>query len=152
MIPRSLSRAIAVVVASLWAMSVAQAQPRVPQYAKMDFGKSEYERRCAICHGLTAKGDGPMAAYITRKVPDLTTLAKDNDGVLPVSLMVAVISGDKEVPPHGTRDMPIWGTIFRAEGYGVEGGQYPDMLYDPDAYVRARILLIVDYVNRLQVK
>jgi hypothetical protein len=93
-----------------------------------------------------------MAAYITRKIPDLSTLAKNNNGVLPVSLLIAIIAGEKELPAHGSRDMPIWGTIFRAEGYRAEADQYPDVMVDAEPYVRARILTIVDYVNRLQVK
>jgi mono/diheme cytochrome c family protein len=143
---------VAIAGALLLVISSAHAQQRVQQRAPIDFGKAEYERKCAICHGLTGKGDGPMAAFITRKIPDLTTLAKNNNGVLPVSLMVAIIAGEKELPAHGSRDMPIWGTIFRAEGFRAEAEHYPDILYDADAYVRGRILMIVDYVNRLQVK
>lgn len=136
---------------SLLVISAAHAQQRAPQRdTPVDLGKIEYESKCAICHGLAAKGDGPMAAFITRKMPDLTTLAKNNNGVLPVSLIVEIIAGEKELPAHGSRDMPIWGTIFRAEGYRTEAGH--DILYDAEAYVRARILTIVDYVNRLQVK
>jgi len=136
---------------SLLVISAAHAQQRALQRDTLvDLGKIEYESKCAICHGLAAKGDGPMGAFITRKIPDLTTLAKNNNGVLPVSFIVEVIAGEKELPAHGSRDMPIWGTIFRAEGYRTEAGH--DILYDAEAYVRARILTIVDYINRLQVK
>jgi mono/diheme cytochrome c family protein len=129
--------------------SAAQAQ-QPSKRAATDFGRLEYESKCALCHGPTGKGDGPMASFITRKVPDLSTLSKNNKGVLPVSVIVDIIAGEKELPAHGSRDMPIWGSIFRAEAYQAD--RYPDVLFDSDAYVRARILMLVDYLNRLQVK
>ena len=33
-------------------------------------------------------------------------------GVFPQKRVAAVISGDGAAIAHGTRDMPIWGTIF----------------------------------------
>ncbi|MFT7582621.1 MAG: quercetin dioxygenase-like cupin family protein/mono/diheme cytochrome c family protein [Myxococcota bacterium] len=35
-------------------------------------GESLYTAQCASCHGPGAKGDGPLAADLTTKVPDLT--------------------------------------------------------------------------------
>ena len=49
--------------------------------------------------------------------------------MLPIARMYEVIEGGA-VAAHGTRHMP----------------------YDPDAYVRVRILSLVDYVNRIQAK
>ena len=56
---------------------------------------------------------GPTKPFLTRIVPDLTTLAKSNGGVLPVSAMYDVIVGDKDVGAHGSRDMPVWGNRYR---------------------------------------
>ncbi len=115
---------------------------------RIDLGKVEYESKCATCHGLTGKGDGPTAQFLTRKPADLTTLAKNNNGIIPMARMYEVILGDTEVAGHGTRDMPIWGKEYQIQASDF----YRDMLYDPEVYVRAQILALIEYINRLQVK
>lgn len=142
---------ISVVVASLLGtvvFAVAQQAPSPAQTKRVDFGKAEYEARCATCHGLTGKGDGPTAAYLTRKTPDLTTLAKNNNGILPVTAMYLVITGDTELPAHGTREMPVWGNAYRFEA----GQHYFEWPYDIEGYVRVRILALIEYIDRLQAK
>jgi hypothetical protein len=89
-----------------------------------------------------------MAAYLTRKVPDLTTLAKNNNGILPVTSTYLVITGDTELPGHGTREMPVWGNAYR-----IEAGQHHfEWPYDQEGYVRVRILALIEYIDRLQAK
>ena len=134
--------------ASLLSVSAALAQQAARPATRVDIGKTEYEANCASCHGLTAKGDGPTKPFLTRIVPDLTTLAKSNGGVLPVSAMYDVIVGDKDVGAHGSRDMPVWGKEYRIQA----GERYMDAPYDPEAYVRGRVLAIIEYINRLQAK
>lgn len=36
-------------------------------------GQELYDRHCTACHGVRAKGDGPLAAALTTAVPDLST-------------------------------------------------------------------------------
>jgi mono/diheme cytochrome c family protein len=142
---------MSVVVASLFGTAVfaAAQQPSNPSQSKrVDLGRAEYNARCATCHGLTGKGDGSMAAYLTRKTPDLTTLAKNNNGILPVTAMYLVIIGDTELPGHGTREMPVWGNAYRIEA----GQHYFESPYDIEGYVRARILALIEYIDRLQAK
>lgn len=115
--------------------------------ASMDFGKREFESKCASCHGLSAKGDGPVANQLKKRPPDLTLLAKRNGGVFPMARLYEVIDGTN-VPAHGTRDMPIWGREYKIQA----GEHYVDTPYDPEAYVRARILSLLEYINRLQEK
>jgi mono/diheme cytochrome c family protein len=148
-----------VVGASIFAISAAFAQQSVTtqQGPRADLGKLWYVSNCATCHGLTGNGDGPMALYLTRKVPDLTTLARRNNGVLPVSEMYDVIVGQKQIPSHGSREMPVWGQEFREQGskeHGVVvGDRYLGIFpFDEEAYVRARVLTIIEYINRIQVK
>ena len=105
-------------LAAACAMAVplaAAAQDRVPAGArpKVDFGKVEFESKCATCHGVDGKGRGPTAPFLNRVAADLTGLAKANGGVLPVSAMYDVIVGDKDVGAHGSRDMPVWGNRYR---------------------------------------
>ncbi len=49
---------------------------------------------------------------------------------------------------HGSRDMPIWG-----QDYKIRAGEYyMELPYDPEVYVRTRILALVEYINRFQRK
>jgi mono/diheme cytochrome c family protein len=41
-----------------------------------DLGKRVYVNRCAVCHGLSGKGDGPLAAQLKTPVADLTQIQK----------------------------------------------------------------------------
>jgi mono/diheme cytochrome c family protein len=115
---------------------------------KIDFGRKLYETKCASCHGLKGRGDGPVKAWLTKSPPDLSALAKSNGGILPVEAMYSMIEGTKGPAVHGTRDMPIWGPAFRVEA----AEYYIDTPYDPEVYVRSRILALIEYINRLQVK
>jgi mono/diheme cytochrome c family protein len=81
----------------------------------MDLGKNEYLRSCASCHGETGKGDGPAAKSLPKPPGDLTKLAKNNNGVFPISRVYDVIDGRMQVIMHGTREMPVWGDVFRRE-------------------------------------
>jgi len=147
-------RKMLIVGASIFGISTAFAQQSVTQQGpRTDLGKLSYESNCATCHGLTGKGDGPMALYLTRKVPDLTTLARGNNGILPASDMYNVIVGDKQIPSHGSRDMPVWGQEFRIQGSKEQARYFGIVLpYNEEAYVRARILTIIEYINRIQAK
>lgn len=114
---------------------------------KFDFGKEEYQARCASCHGANGKGTGPLAMFLKDPSADLTQLAKKNGGVLPIERIYQSISGEN-VPYHGTRDMPIWGDIYFYEATCI----YGDMPIDTQSYIRGRILSLIEYINRLQVK
>ena len=115
---------------------------------KIDEGRREYRASCAVCHGEVGKGDGPYREFMS-KIPDLTVLSKNNGGVFPMDRVYEVIDGREQIKAHGPRDMPIWGMqygITAAERYGDVGG------YSEEAYIRSRILLLIDYIYRLQVK
>jgi mono/diheme cytochrome c family protein len=114
---------------------------------RIDFGKREFDAKCAACHGVTGRGDGPVAGYLTRKATDLTVLARANGGVLPMARLYEVVDGGS-LPSHGTRDMPVWGRDYKIQA----AEYYGELPYDPDAYVRGRILSLLEYINRLQAK
>jgi len=115
-----------------------------------DLGKMEYENSCAICHGKKGEGDGPYGNYVTTKMPNLATLAKQNNGVFPFQRVYDFIDGRQMVKAHGERDMPIWGRRYMptATQYNVAD---PDF-NNPNALVRARVLALTEYVFRLQLK
>ena len=113
-----------------------------------DLGKREFDTNCAMCHGLDGKGGGVMSTYLNRQPTNLTTLAKTNGGILPMDRMYAMIDGTREVPGHGTRDMPTWGFDYRVKA----AEYYMDVPYNPEVYVRGKILSLIEYINRIQVK
>ena len=146
---RSAKIAFGVIIFAFTLPLTVTAQQKAPTPAKpVDFGKMEFEAKCASCHGPMGKGDGPAKPFLTRSPPDLSILAKANNGILPVAKMYDVITGGKDLPVHGSRDMPVWGTSYRIQA----GEHYVDVPYDPEAYVRARVLALIEYINRLQVK
>lgn len=134
---------------STWiaAMAVAMAfsQTAVAQ-ARTELGKLEFESNCASCHGAGGAGDGYYAQYLKLGVPDLVTIAERNGGVFPADRVQRVIDGREAIMGHGTRTMPIWGVHYtqRAAEY------YKGFAYDPEAFTRARIVSLVDYVYAMQ--
>ena len=44
--------------------------------------------------------------------------------------------------------MPSWGLAYRIQA----GEHFMDVPYDPEAYVRIRVLSLIEYISRLQAK
>lgn len=114
----------------------------------LDVGKGEYGAACATCHSFNGKGGGPAAQQLGLVVPDLTVLAKNNQGVFPFDRVYQVIDGRREVKGHGTREMPVWGQAFRRQS-SIYFENRPD---DDESAARSRILALTEYVYRLQGK
>lgn len=96
---------------------------------------------CASCHGPDGRGQGPVAVSLRTTPPDLTTLSLRHGGSFPRHDVELYFTGDEPRPvaAHGSKDMPVWGPIFRA--------------LDPDDRTRkVRIANIVDYMESLQAK
>ena len=115
---------------------------------KRDLGQHEYSANCAVCHGKVGKGDGPYAGLVDTRIADLTVIARKNNGVFPFARVFETIDGTNVIKAHGTRDMPIWGIEFKIKA----AEYYRDVTYDDEAYVRARILALTEYIYRLQAK
>jgi mono/diheme cytochrome c family protein len=94
-------------------------------------GKTAYLSSCAPCHGADAKGTGTLGLVLRLQPPDLTVLAKRNDGEFPARAVNEIIDGITFIQAHGTREMPIWGF---------------------DVMVKTRITAIVDYLRSIQEK
>lgn len=76
-------------------------------------GPALFKAHCAACHGVDAKGTGPVAASLKVKVPDLTRIAARSGGKFSLTRVERIISGEDQLPAaHGTREMPLWGPIF----------------------------------------
>lgn len=116
----------------------------------LDTGKLEYQSQCAICHGALGKGDGSFNVLLKTKASDLTVLSKNNGGVFPVKHIEDVITGTADVVGHGSRNMPIWGDYYKEIAPSELNRSYTKN--DVRAFVRARILALVEYISRLQAK
>lgn len=106
-------------------------------------GAQDFQSYCATCHGIEAKDDGPAAAILTVKPPDLTLLSKRNGGTFPFEQTYEQIDGSKmaTVKGHGTSERPIWGDVFRGER-----GNAAQWL----AGTQGRILSLVHYLESIQ--
>jgi mono/diheme cytochrome c family protein len=112
-------------------------------------GRNEFLRSCASCHGVSGKGDGPVAKSLSSPPSDLTRLSEANNGVFPVSRVYEVIDGRIERLVHGTRDMPVWGDRYMREMTSPESGGWESKEWN-EAIVRRRILTLVEYISTLQ--
>lgn len=108
---------VGVAVFTLFAAS-AQAQPQVEKKPIKPVPASDaagmFQNYCAVCHGKEGKGNGPAASALTKAPADLTRIAARNGGTFPDVRVKRYIEGLDEVPAHGTRDMPMWGELFRS--------------------------------------
>jgi mono/diheme cytochrome c family protein len=88
-------------------------QPRETRKTAAAWGKESYETYCATCHGADARGRGPAAASLKTPPPDLTLIRKRHGGEFPTRWVIDFIDGETNVTSHGSRQMPVWGRLFR---------------------------------------
>jgi len=85
--------------------------PAMAQNANV--GAALYERHCSVCHGLEARGDGPLAPALMIKPPSLRDLAKRHDG-FPLERVVMRLDGRDPLVSHGS-PMPVYGPFFEGD-------------------------------------
>lgn len=73
-----------------------------------------FDTYCAVCHGKSGVGDGPAAKSLVKAPADLTRIAARNGGTFPEVKVKRYIEGADEISAHGSRDMPMWGDLFRS--------------------------------------
>jgi mono/diheme cytochrome c family protein len=107
---------VTAVVFLLAASAHAQTQPKkepIKQVPPSD-AAAMFQSYCAVCHGKEGLGNGPAAKALTKAPADLTRISTRNGGKFPDVRVKRYIEGLDEVPAHGTRDMPMWGDLFRS--------------------------------------
>ncbi len=137
---------ILTVAVALAMLASAQEQPKkeikhVPIKAtSAASGHEMYKTYCAVCHGTDGTGNGPAAPALKLPSPDLTVLAQKNGGKYPALKVSAIIRGEEALPSHGTKEMPIWGSLF----WSMSGGRASE--------VQQRVANLNSYIESLQKK
>jgi mono/diheme cytochrome c family protein len=129
------------VVCSLVPAMVARPAQNAEAPVAGESGRSLFKTYCAVCHGTSAQGDGPLAAQLRIRPPDLTLLARRNGGKFAADKVERMIDGREPVKGHGGPDMPVWGDAFRRSSER----------YSEDA-VKARIKALADHLESLQIQ
>jgi mono/diheme cytochrome c family protein len=113
---RSVLALLIVAVSGLATSGQAPERPTPPLVIESMLGRDLFEFYCAPCHGRDGKGEGPVVPALKVRPPDLTTIALRNRGTFPTERVSALVTGDATLPTpaHGSKDMPVWGPIFRA--------------------------------------
>ena len=103
-------------------------------------GFERFVDSCAFCHGVDAKGNGSAAAMLSKQPADLTLLSKRNDNIFPLEYVYNTIDGRAILDSHGSREMPIWGDLWK--------NSVPSK--HAESYVRARIFELILFLNAIQ--
>ncbi len=115
-------------------------RPRTqPSVIPSMYGRDLFEFYCSTCHGRDGRGHGPAATALKVPPADLTGILARNGGVFPRARITALVTGDDALatPAHGSKDMPVWGPIFRA----LDSGETAN---------KVRIANIVEHLESIQ--
>ena len=104
-------------------------------------GRLEFQKNCASCHGIGAKGDGPMKGQLKKEPADLTQISIRNGGEFPLARIYRMIDGREPIEAHGSREMPIWGDQFLEEEGTTLGAE---------GRTRGRLSTLVVYLQSIQ--
>jgi mono/diheme cytochrome c family protein len=101
-------------------------------------GKAMFGEYCAVCHGVSGRGNGPAVDALKKRPADLTQLTRKNNGNYPEVHVMNFITGEEAIAAHGNRDMPMWGQLFHS--------------LEPNnaAVTKVRVRVLADYIKTLQ--
>ena len=106
-----------------------------------EMGAIEYQRYCASCHGPLGYGDGPAAASLKPSPSDLTRIAARRGDRFPDEEIPRFIDGRFDVPAHGSREMPVWGTRL--------GSDIPEVEI-AESVTRGKIAVLIECLKSIQ--
>ena len=132
---------LAIAVCSACATAREKPSTPVPDPLLVEYGAELFATYCASCHGIDARGDGPAAPALRPPPTDLTRIAARSGGVFPEISIAKRIDGRFDLPAHGSREMPIWGTRLADEIPGLATG---------DEVARGQIASLLEYLKSLQ--
>ena len=86
-----------------------------PAFAQSEgMGREVFQHYCSACHGIEARGDGPMAPILLLKPANLRRLSALNNGTFPTARVVMRIDGRDPLIAHGSM-MPVYGNVFEGD-------------------------------------
>jgi mono/diheme cytochrome c family protein len=133
--------AMSIAFAALLAATIQAQGPRPqtppPLVPESLVGSVSFDLYCASCHGRQGRGDGPTAASLRTRPPDLTVLARDNRGTFPRARILDFVEGSARSASHGSTEMPVWGPTLR----GLDAS---------DARVTVRLQNLVAFIESIQ--
>lgn len=128
---------------ALFAVFTAAAQTKIKEVTAPSpntvEGKDLYREYCAVCHGVDAKGHGPAAEALKTAPTDLTQLTRRNNGKYPNLEVENTIEAGGPFLSHGTKDMPVWGSIFSDAGQKALTG-------------KMRVYALAKYIEQIQAR
>ena len=101
-------------------------------------GSVSFKAYCTPCHGVDGRGTGPAAKALKVPPPDLTQLSARNKGQFPEAAVKQMITGEDTLAAHGSREMPMWGPVFRS--------------VEDRTVVELRVHNLVSYLESIQAK
>ena len=88
---------------------------------------------------LSGLGNGPAAASLKNVPADLTQIAHRNQDKFPDLKVREAITQDVHIGAHGSREMPIWGPVFKS-------------IDARDSLWRLRVQNLTEYLRSIQAK
>jgi mono/diheme cytochrome c family protein len=111
-------------------------------------GRADFRDNCVSCHGVSGQGDGPLSSWLVKPPSDLSTIAQRNGGRFEDELLAEQIDGrwSGDGGPHGWRDMPLWGQVFKQRAMTQPG----DSAQTAEWSAQDRIQSLLKYLKTLQ--
>lgn len=124
-----------------WSSAQTTGRTNPPLVIPSMYGADLFAFYCASCHGRDGKGGGPVVVALNVRPPDLTTIAERHGRTFPREWVESFVIGNRDplTAAHGSKDMPVWGPIFR----GLDAN---------DQLNRLRIESIVGHIESIQQK
>lgn len=92
-----------------------------------DRGGALFQENCAVCHGVEARGDGPMRPVLSVPPADLTALEAANGGTFPLERVLLRIEGTDPLLAHGG-PMPLYGGLMGGPSVALAPPGGPDIV------------------------
>jgi mono/diheme cytochrome c family protein len=106
-----------------------------------ELGETVFRSYCASCHGLDARGNGPAASALSVPPANLRRISARRGGTFPDAEIARKIDGRFDIDAHGTREMPVWGTVFAAD---IPEGEVAESV------TRGRLAVLIEYLKAIQ--
>ena len=102
-------------------------------------GQDTFREYCSACHGISGKGDGPVAVILKKRPADLTTIKKRKRTFSAADIEATIKGTGALQSAHGAPDMPVWGPYFTAVDSSA-------------ALAQVRVTNLVKYIESIQIK